>query len=91
MVLSFIIGVILGVFYFGGLFYTTQKLKSYKSPGSLMIISTLVRMLFLIFGLYFLAKRGINHILIGSFAIILVRIILVAYVKRDISKVKKGM
>lgn len=91
MVVSFIIGIILGLFYFGGLYYTTQKLKSNKSPGSLMIISTVVRMAIIIFGLYYLAKRGINHILIGSFAIILVRIILVIYVKKEISEFKEGV
>ena len=91
MVVSFIIGIILGLFYFGGLYYTTQKLKNNKSPGSLMIISTVVRMAIIIFGLYYLAKRGINHILIGSFAIILVRIILVIYVKKEISEFKEGV
>ena len=56
-----------------------------------MIISTVVRMAIIIFGLYYLAKRGINHILIGSFAIILVRIILVIYVKKEISEFKEGV
>lgn len=91
MVISFLIGSGLGLVYFGGLYYTTQKLKDSQSPGSLMILSTALRMVIIIFGLYYLAKRGINHILIGSFAIILVRIILVIYVKKEIGEIKKGV
>lgn len=81
MITAFFIGIILGLVYFGGLYYSSQAITNVKRPGLIMSFSLFLRMGILIFGLYFLAKRGLQDILIGFIAIMLVRIIMVMMAK----------
>lgn len=77
MIISFLIGLFLGVLYFGGLYYSTQKFNDVKSPALLMLISFILRMGILIVGLYYLAQLGYKNILVGFAAVMLVRFIIV--------------
>lgn len=88
MIISFLIGMLIGVLYFGGLYVTTQRINDVKSPGLLMITSMLLRMIILLIGLYYLAKTGIQSILIGFLGIMLVRFIMVFLVKKEEEKIE---
>lgn len=89
MIVSFLIGLLLGGLYFGGLYYSTQSLNHKDRPGVFMILSSLIRMGVLILGLYYLAKRGLKDILIGGLAIIIVRFVMVTFVKKQVPDLKK--
>lgn len=90
MIISFFIGLFLGVIYFGGLYYSTQKFKDIKNPTLFMAFSFFIRMMFLVGGLYFLAKSGYKNILIGFLGLMLVRFIMVFRVKQLNSKPNTG-
>lgn len=81
MIKSFLIGLVIGLLYFGGLYFSTQKLDDVKSPGFLMIGSFILRMVILIFGLYYLAQTNYQSVLLGFVGIMLVRVVLVTKVK----------
>lgn len=80
---SFLIGLTIGLLYFGGLYLSTQKLKDAKNPGLLMIMSTLVRMAIMIYGLYYLAQTGYKNILVGFVAIMAIRFVMVFQVRKS--------
>ncbi|UJF16455.1 ATP synthase subunit I [Jeotgalibaca sp. MA1X17-3] len=86
MIVSFLIGLLIGILYFGGLYYTTQKFNHVKSPGLFMILSFIFRMGILLTGLYYLAQAGFKNILLGFLAIMIVRMIMVSKIKKDPSK-----
>lgn len=86
MIISFFIGLFLGVLYFGGLYFSTQKFSDVKSPALFMILSLVIRMGILIGGFYYLSKLGYKNIFIGFIAVMLVRFIMVFSIKNHPSK-----
>lgn len=85
MISSFLIGLLIGVLYFGGLYYSTLKFGGVKNPGLFMVLSLILRMATLLFGLYYLAQRGYKNILLGFIGIMLVRFVMLFQVKRHSS------
>ena len=83
MTQSFLIGLGIGLIYFGGLYWSTEKIESVKSPAFLMVGSMIIRMAILLFGLYYLAQSGYQSILAGFIGIMMVRFIMVYYVKKQ--------
>lgn len=51
------IGVLLGSFYFGGLWFTVRRLSSSRQPALLLLISFAVRMSVVLFGIYAVSGR----------------------------------
>ena len=51
-------GVVLGLVFFGGLWWTTQRLVASSQPGILVSVSLLVRVAVLAAGLFLLAQVG---------------------------------
>lgn len=86
MVISFLIGLLLGGLYFGGLYLTTQRFNNAKSPALFMILSFVLRMGVLITGFYYLSKSGYKNILIGLLAVMLVRFLMLFNIKNHPSK-----
>lgn len=86
MLISFLIGLLLGSIYFGGLYYSTQKFNNAKNPALFMILSFILRMGFLIAGFYYLSKSGYKNILIGLLAVMLVRFFMLFSIKNHPSK-----
>lgn len=86
MIVSFLIGLLLGVLYFGGLYFSTQKFSSVKRPALFMILSFVLRMGILIAGFYYLSKSGYKNILIGLLGVMLVRFIMLFNIKNHPSK-----
>lgn len=79
--IGFFVGIILGIFFFGGLYLTIDKLKKVRSPGLLFILSFLLRMAVLLLGLYFLSKSGYIEMLLALLGIIIVKFAMVIWAK----------
>lgn len=74
--LSFVIGIILGIVYFGGLYFTVTKMNTVKHPSILMTVSLILRMAILIVVFYYLAKIGYKNMLFALIGVIIVRILM---------------
>lgn len=88
---AFFIGIVLGLLFFGGLYFTVQKINEVKYPGLLMTVSLFLRMAGLVVGFFFLAKGGYKDILFALIGVILARFILTfTNKKQNISSEKRG-
>lgn len=86
MFIAFLIGTLLGVLYFGGLYVTVSLMTRVRFPSLLMMGSLVLRMVLLLYGFYLLRNGGVYSILIALFAVILVKFIMVSMVRRSIEK-----
>jgi F1F0 ATPase subunit 2 len=67
-------GAVLGVVFFGGLWWTTQRLATSSRPGLLISVSLLVRVVVLAVGLLLLARIGGGPLLLGAVGLVAARI-----------------
>ncbi|SCP96141.1 ATP synthase subunit I [Anaerobium acetethylicum] len=94
--ISFLIGIFLGILFFGGLQLTLTQLEKSKYPAFLMLSSMLLRMAVVLTGFFLLRNRGWNHLLASLLAVLLVRTLFVsaarkkAEVLNSCSKEKEG-
>ncbi|HSP46599.1 MAG TPA: ATP synthase subunit I [Clostridiaceae bacterium] len=86
MFIAFLAGILLGILYFGGLYVTVNHMKRTRHPALLMMGSFIFRMAVLLFGFYLLRNGGAYHMIIALFAVILVKFVMVAMVRRTIGK-----
>lgn len=88
---AFLIGIILAVFYFGGLYLTVQNMYKVRYPNFLMAISFIFRMGGLIAGFFYISRNGYKDILFTLFGMILTRFIMVYVIKnRKPDFIKRG-
>jgi F1F0 ATPase subunit 2 len=87
--LEFIIGIILGILFFGGLYLTVGKLNEVKNPSFLVIFSFIIRMVILLGGLFYLSKKGYQAILLALMGIVLVKFIMIFMVNKPSEKATK--
>lgn len=87
---EFLIGISLGLVFFGGLYWTVQKLSDVKHPSLLMSASLLFRMAVLLAVLYYVSKGGYQGVLFAMAGMLLVRIVMTFRVKRPNEKPRKG-
>ncbi|MGM0653119.1 MAG: ATP synthase subunit I [Bacillota bacterium] len=62
LVLSFIAGVVLGGFFFGGLWWTVQKMRGSKNPYLVSTISFVLRTVVVMFVFYLLLGVGLPYL-----------------------------
>lgn len=86
--INFIIGVILGIIFFGGLYWTIQKLTEVRQPGFLMIVSLIFRMAVLVSVLYYVSRSGYKGILYALLGMLFVRIVMIFKIEETIEKRK---
>ena len=67
-------GVVLGLVFFGGLWWTTQRLATSSRPAMLVSIRLLVRVALLAAGLFLLAQVGSGAILAAALGLLAARI-----------------
>ena len=79
---EFLIGIGLGIVFFGGLYWTVQKLPDAKHPSLLMSASLLFRMAALLGVLFYVSKGGYKAILFTMAGMLLVRLAMTLGVKR---------
>ena len=65
VLLSFPGGMLLGLFFFEGLWWTVQRCTSARSPLLLFLASFLVRMAVLLAGFYLLLMQGVPHLFLA--------------------------
>ena len=76
LILSFLAGGLLGAFFFGGLWWTVQKITGSGRPYMISVISFIVRTAIVLAGFYFLIKAGWQFMLAALFGFIIARTIL---------------
>lgn len=64
-ILCFIAGFCLGMFFFGGLWFTIRNISSMTRPSLLIIISFFVRTVVVMAGFYLILKQGMPSLLIA--------------------------
>ncbi|TLN14649.1 ATP synthase subunit I [bacterium] len=77
LVLAVAAGLVLGLFYFGGLWLTVRRLVLCKKPGLLMFSSFVVRTFFSLGGLYLVMAGDWQRLLACLAGFLLVRFLLV--------------
>jgi F1F0 ATPase subunit 2 len=60
MTLSLATGILLGIFYFGGLWLTLKRLSQSRQPALLTLASFLMRSLVCLSGFYLVAGKGLE-------------------------------
>lgn len=83
MVLGFLAGLLLGLIFFGGLYWSVEKLAQVKNPAILMLLSLLVRMAALMAGFILLFKRSFTEGIAALLGIIFVKFLLIAYSRKN--------
>lgn len=58
ILLNLMVGVLLGVFFFGGLWLTVRKCINMQTPQLWFLASFLVRMVVAVFGFYIISQSG---------------------------------
>ena len=81
VILAFVMGVLLGTFFYGGLWWTIQKGVSSKQPALLFTGSLAVRTIIALAGFYFVS-RGNWHRLLGCLVGFVIARILVTWFTR---------
>lgn len=77
MAVGFMGGVLLGIVFFGGLYWSVQMIGRVKYPGPLMAVSAIVRMAVLLLGIYFLGGNDINRFLSVMAGVVLVKFLMI--------------
>lgn len=74
LAVGLVAGAVLGLVFFGGLWWTTQRLATSPRPGLLLSVSLLVRVVVLAAGLLLLAQVGGGPLLLGAVGLVAARI-----------------
>ena len=64
MVIALILGLGLGLFYFGGLWITVQQIPRTQQPFPLIIVSFLLRLSIVVVGCYFLIETFAHQLVV---------------------------
>jgi len=75
LLLALLAGVLLGLFFFAGLWWTVRKIESSKHVALLFLSSMLLRTGIVVLGFYFMLGDNWQHLLTGLLGFIIARII----------------
>ena len=95
--IAFLTGMIIGIFYFGGLWLTVQQLPVTKNPYRLIFCSFLFRLGISMFGLYLIVGGNpklynVISLLAGCLGFLMVRTIMILFIQprsKTSSRLKK--
>jgi F1F0 ATPase subunit 2 len=90
MVLAFISGLALGIFFFGGLWLTVRAVISSKIPGLLTMISFFVRTAIVLLGFYFVSAGDWRKLLISLSGFVIARLVVNRVLKQAKKTQKEG-
>ncbi|MFZ6030148.1 MAG: ATP synthase subunit I [Chloroflexota bacterium] len=79
LALALFFGLLLGAFYFGGLWWTVQKLSHVRRPTLLFIGSLAVRLALVLAGLYLVAGDQLGRLVACLLGFLLARTLLVVH------------
>ena len=81
--LSFTIGIILGIVYFGGLYFTVVNINKAKYPGLLMALGFILRMAVLLGVFFYISKNGYKNMIYALIGVIIVRVLMTVKLKNQ--------
>lgn len=81
LLLPWVSGVLLGVLYFGGLWWTVRKGVSAKRPATWFLGSMLLRMSIALSGFYFIANGRWQNLLLGLLGFVMARFMLTRFTR----------
>jgi F1F0 ATPase subunit 2 len=84
MILALLAGVLLGMIFFGGLWWTIQRGVSSKSAAILFSSSLLLRMAITVAGFYFIARGNWRNLLACLCGFLLARLLLTRYIRTPV-------
>jgi F1F0 ATPase subunit 2 len=93
MVLPFIVGWLLAILFFGGLWFTVKKLTASKMPALLVLGSFIVRVGIVLIGFYFIGSGDWKKLIVCLIGFIVARFAVIHYTKsmdEKIVQIKKG-
>ncbi len=70
------LGLLLGAFYFAGLWWTVARVDRWRRPGRALALSFVLRAAVLLSGVYLLARVGIGPLALGLLGLVLARVAL---------------
>ncbi len=86
MILAFIIGLLLGTIFFGGLWYTVKKLVTSKTPALLFLASFILRVSITLIGFYYISSGSWQGLLISVAGFITARYSVIYFTKSNKEK-----
>ena len=89
MILIFIVGVALGLMFFGGLWLTVKKTVTSIKPASLILGSFIVRMVLVLTGFYFIGVGNWQRLLTALAGFIIARFLVLHFTRTKPSPIKK--
>ena len=85
MILAFIAGLALGMFFFGGLWFTVKKAVTAKIPAILFFTSFFLRVSVVLIGFYFISPVGWQGLIFSLLGFVIARVV-VTYFTKSIDK-----
>ena len=76
LVLVFVMGLVLGTFFFGGLWLTVKLAVKSKYPSLLFMLSSAFRIVVTLFGFYLITKGGLPNIVICMSGFVVARFVI---------------
>ena len=86
VILAFVMGVLLGTFFYGGLWWTIQKGVSSKQPALLFTGSLAVRTIVALAGFYFVSRGNWRRLLGCLVGFVIARILVTWFTRIHIEK-----
>jgi F1F0 ATPase subunit 2 len=90
LLLSFLAGILLGVFFFGGLWWTVQKITGSGRPYLISVASFIVRTIVVLVGFYYLLQAGWQFLFAALFGFLIARTTLAYKLKPGNGKGKES-
>lgn len=85
MILAFIVGMALGIFFFGGLWFTVKKAVTAKIPAIWFFSSFIFRVSVVMLGFYFISPGGWQRLIVSLLGFIVARFV-VTYLTKSMDK-----
>ncbi len=89
ILLPFIVGLLLGIIFFGGLWFTVKKLPLSKIPALLTVSSFVFRICIVLTGFYFIGLGDWKKLIICLIGFIIARFAVIYYTKSVDEKTKQ--
>jgi F1F0 ATPase subunit 2 len=77
LALPFVVGIALGLFFFGGLWWTVQRIPTAEFPGALALGSMVIRTLITVAGFYWIMDGSWERLLAAAAGFLLARVVMV--------------
>jgi len=89
MILAFIAGLVLGIFFFGGLWFTVKKAVTAKTPSIWFFLSFFLRVSIVMFGFYYISPGGLQPLIVSVLGFIVARFVVTHFTKSIDKKITK--